>query len=586
MRRRRPAADPAAPAGARNGVVSKAPSVESSGDDGGQHRHQQELENDLPLSRVLLASLPLLVLSAVASTNQVGLYKLSADLLIAAIRTLAQLSCLALVLTPIFHSENHSRLFTCSYVFLFMLPLAAYEATARSDLTYPGAYRDSLLGLGIGVVATLSLAVFGVVRSSPWYSPRVVIPLGGMLISNALSGMSLASSELLGELHNRSERVEVLLAFGATPWEATRMAMSSALGKALMPTISSMNVIGLVAIPGMMTGQVLSGASPVRAGRYQIMIMYMIAACTFLATVVTVSLMVENLFDGRGVYRAKDVVKNDAPGVSQLLSSGRTWLNLSASSAKRLDSVGVDGLEKIVNNTPPIELRAEAMVRHQIPNETPVLVADILGSVASGQSFGASIALREGEIACLTGKTGIGKSTMLRALTELSSSFKEVKNTRIQLNGVERKLYAPTEWRRNVLYLPQGISSFLPGTPEDLIADLFRLKIHKKSNAAPTETVKSFLREWGIEDPSNVMGQYWSDLSGGEGQRLILAIALASDSKVLLVDEATGALDEATKSQVEATIKRLRRTILMVTHDEDQAMRLCSSRWRLIEGDL
>ena len=322
MRRRRPAADPAAPAGARNGVVSKAPSVESAGDDGGQHRHQQELENDLPLSRVLLASLPLLVLSAVASTHQVGLYKLSADLLIAAIRTLAQLSCLALVLTPIFHSENHSRLFTCSYVFLFMLPLAAYEATARSDLTYPGAYRDSLLGLGIGVVATLSLAVFGVVRSSPWYSPRVVIPLGGMLISNALSGMSLASSELLEELHNRSERIEVLLAFGATPWEATRMAMSSALGKALMPTISSMNVIGLVAIPGMMTGQVLSGASPVRAGRYQIMILYMIAACTFLATAVTVSLMVENLFDGRGVYRAKDVVKNDAPGVSRLLSSG------------------------------------------------------------------------------------------------------------------------------------------------------------------------------------------------------------------------------------------------------------------------
>lgn len=137
-----------------------------------------------------------------------------------------------------------------------------------------------------------------------------------------------------------------------------------------------------------------------------------------------------------------------------------------------------------------------------------------------------------------------------------------------------------------MLYLPQGISSSLPGTPEDLIADLFRLKIHEKSNAAPTERVKSFLREWGIEGPSNVMGQSWSDLSGGEGQRLLLAIALTSDSKVLLVDEATGALDEATKSQVEATIKRLRRTILMVTHDEDQAMRLCSSRWRLIEGDL
>lgn len=216
------------------------------------YSNTQELENDLPLSRVLLASLPLLFLTVVASTK-LGLHKLSGDIVIAAIRTLVQLSCLALILTPIFHSKNHSRLFTSSYVFLFMLPLAAYEATARSNLTYPGFYTNSLAGLAIGVVVTLSLAVFGVVRASP--SPRVVIPLGGMLISNALSGMSLASSELLAELHNRSERIDVLLAFGATPWEATWPAISSVLGKALVPTVNSMNVIGLVAIPGMMTGQ-------------------------------------------------------------------------------------------------------------------------------------------------------------------------------------------------------------------------------------------------------------------------------------------------------------------------------------------
>lgn len=574
---------PMAPKDLSDATTSTAPSAQQIA---GQ---QGELENDLPLSRVLLASLPLLLLTVVASAK-LGLHKLSGDIIIAAIRTLVQLSCLALILTPIFHSRNHSRLFTCSYVLLFMLPLAAYEATARSNLTYTGFYTNSLMGLAIGVIVTLSLAVFGVVRAAPWYSPRVVIPLGGMLISNALSGMSLASSELLEELHNRSERIDVLLAFGATHWEATWMAISSVLSKALVPTVNSMNVIGLVAIPGMMTGQVLSGASPVRAARYQIMVMYLIAACTFLATAVTTFLIVETLFDGRGVYRTNVVVKNDTPGISQLLSSGSTWFSLSnIANVRQEDAAGM----KVMGNLPPIELRGESIaVPHSNPNKNPVLEAEFFGSIANGKSFTASFSLQRGEIACLLGTSGIGKSTMMRSIAELSSSFREEVTTKIQLNGIERKAHMPTEWRRNVLYIPQGVSSTLIGAPKDLIADLFQLKAHKmtkKKNAYsnPTERVASLLREWGILDPDFAMDKSWSDLSGGESQRLLLAIALILDSEILLIDEGLGALDEATKLSVEATMKRLRRTVLMVTHDEDQATRICSSRWRLSEeGDV
>ena len=182
-----PMDDGMAPKESSDAATNTAPSAHAQQNAG----QQGELENDLSFSRVLLASLPLLFLTSVASTK-LGLHKLSGDIIIAAIRTLVQLSCLALILTPIFHSRNHSRLFTCSYVLLFMLPLAAYEATARSNLTYPGFYTNSLMGLAVGVIVTLSLAVSGVVKAEPWYSPRVVIPLGGMLISNALSGMSLA----------------------------------------------------------------------------------------------------------------------------------------------------------------------------------------------------------------------------------------------------------------------------------------------------------------------------------------------------------------------------------------------------------
>ena len=103
----------------------------------------------------------------------------------------------------------------------------------------------------------------------------------------------------------------------------------------------------------------------------------------------------------------------------------------------------------------------------------------------------------------------------------------------------------------------------------------------KDATSDPIERVASFLREWSILDPGFAMDKPWSDLSGGESQRLLLAIALTLNSEILLIDEGLGALDDATKLQVEATIKRLHRTVLMVTHDEDQATRICSSRWRL-----
>ena len=122
------------------------------------------------------------------------------------------------------------------------------------------------------------------------------------------------------------------------------------------------------------------------------------------------------------------------------------------------------------------------------------------------------------------------------------------------------------------------------GAPKDLIAELLQLKSHKTNDASHAR-VATYLREWGMLDPEFALGQPWSDLSGGESQRLLLAIALMLNSEVILIDEGLSGLDEATKLLVEATIKRLGRTFLITTHDEDQATRICSSRWRLSEAD-
>mmetsp|Transcript_27189 Transcript_27189/g.59483 ORF Transcript_27189/g.59483 Transcript_27189/m.59483 type:complete len:586 (+) Transcript_27189:83-1840(+) len=573
MRRRRPLSSSTCSPSDKDEMSKPSPPL------GNGHQQKQLARgagSDLSFRRILVSFLPLLLLLIFASLQH-GLHRLAGDVLIASVRTFVQLTCLGAVLTPVFGAKEHSRLGTCSYILIFMLPLAAYEATARSPLTYPGAYLAASAGLATGVIASLSMAIFVVVKPCPWYCPRVVIPLGGMLISNALSGTALAASEMLNEFQNRSERIDLLLAFGATPWEATRSSIASVLSKALMPTVNSMNVIGLVAIPGMMTGQVLGGASPVRAARYQIMIMYLIAASTWLSAGVTTVLTVDSLFDNRGVYLADAIVTNDAPGVSQLLTGG--WLQSHGRiTGENMESESEDvATTSLLANASPVHLRAEAPL--PLSNATPLFELHTSGTLGLERPFFASITLREGEKACLLGKSGIGKSSIIRSMAELSSIASFGGDLTIRLHGVNRYAYAPQEWRKRVMYVPTVAA--LPGSPAELLGVLGKLKANKRRKGDRFDAVLTYLRQWGMDDPESAMEQLFSDLSGGEAQRVLLAISFACDSDVLLLDEPTSSLDASTKGLVEETILGLERTILLVTHDEEQSLRLGASRWRL-----
>lgn len=570
-----------------------------SGDDGGidtseseeapllESNDDEKDDRDLPLSRVLASSLPLLALSA-AACFKLGLRRLSDDVLVASIRSFVQLTLLGAILTPVFAAKEHSRLGTLSYVLLFMLPLAAYEATARSPLTYRGAYLAALAGLSSGVFTCLMFAIFFVVRSKPWYKPHVVIPLAGMLISNALSGTALALSELLNDLHNRSEKIDLLLAMGATPLEATSSTLSSVLSKALVPTLNSMNVIGLVSIPGMMTGQVLSGASPVRAARYQIMIMYLIAASTGLSAGVTLAVAIQNLFDARGVYQVNDIVANEAPGVSQLLSWA--WLGqrtvteeTSGQKYSRVDLLSVGTLS-------PMEIRSEYCKASSNASTAPLLELNVSGTLALNRSFSALLTLRRGEITCLLGASGIGKSTFLRSLAELSSvGTVEGGLSTIRFLGIDRDKYSPTAWRKRILYVPQTRASALSGSPIELVRDVQHLRIRRTeagrrvaSGNMMEKTILKYLRDWGINDPLAAIKRKWTDLSGGEAQRVLLSIAFATEPDILLLDEPTSALDETSKGYVETSLRSLKQAcaVVVVTHEEDQAVRLGATRWR------
>jgi len=141
-----------------------------------------------------------------------------------------------------------------------------------------------------------------IVRVPTWYEARYVLPIAGMVIGNAMTGIALTLERLFADLDARSAEILGLTALGASVWEAARPSVRAALKAGMMPTINSMAAAGVVFIPGMMTGQVLAGADPVEAAKYQIVVMLMIAAATGIAAIAATLLMYRRRFTREGVF--------------------------------------------------------------------------------------------------------------------------------------------------------------------------------------------------------------------------------------------------------------------------------------------
>jgi putative ABC transport system permease protein len=122
-------------------------------------------------------------------------------------------------------------------------------------------------------VGVLLFFLFGVVGISPWYDAQYFIPLAGMIVGNALTGVSLALSQMNQQMHEKQAQVEEVLILGGTLSEATKAIVDQSFSEAIVPTLNTMVGMGIVFLPGMMTGQILSGVSPLLAIRYQIAIM-------------------------------------------------------------------------------------------------------------------------------------------------------------------------------------------------------------------------------------------------------------------------------------------------------------------------
>ena len=249
----------------------------------------------LPLDELDLAIAAALVVIAGAVSVALRL-GLAGRLALASIRTVAQLILVGYVLEWIFAIDSAPALFGLLGV---MIAFAGYTAVGRSERYFRGATWRSVLVLLVSSMA-ITVTVTGViVRVEPWYEPQYIVPLLGMVLGNSLTGISLCLDKLLESLADRSGEVEMLLSLGATRWEAARGFVSSAVKRGMIPIINSMMVVGVVSLPGMMTGQILAGADPLDAVKYQIVVMFMLCAATALGCIMMAFWVYRRLFNDR-----------------------------------------------------------------------------------------------------------------------------------------------------------------------------------------------------------------------------------------------------------------------------------------------
>ena len=563
----------------------------------------------IPISipKLLLSMAPLLAVVGLASRTM-GL-KLGQTIVTSATRTLFQLGILGAILRPIFQMQN---IWLVLGHCLFMMLLAVQVACGKSNYIFPGQFDSILTSILVSVSGTALFAFGVIIKPQPLWNPQYVIPMVGMLLGNSLNGMALAMNTLCRGLMEQGREIELYQSFGANPREAMSRLIKDSIRAGTLPVLNNMAVIGLVSIPGMMTGQILGGSPVGQAARYQAMVMYFIALATFGAIILQVRAISNiGLNPQTQLLQTDQFEKMPENGVSfwslvkssMLISllTNRALIVPSATIASHhvekeyTQQIHVQQLKQtelgVFANDDSCE-KDEGSANRGVCGKTLVRssLLEMVGltrSIANGNNGESNTLFQDlsfklndsgGEIYLVSGPSGSGKSQLLRSIGLLSP----LTSGSILLDGRNQTLMSPSDWRRQVRYVTQSKVE-IPGTPREFIHKVTQFESWKHSREAideesMVETVSSLLYRWGLA--GNVLDQEWSTLSGGEAQRTILAIALASNPRVLLLDESTSALDIESKLAVEQSVDNYASAsgihAIWVSHDPGIVERLSS----------
>jgi putative ABC transport system permease protein len=260
--------------------------------------------NDISWVEMVFGTLVIAIPIIILYYYRTGLNK---PLAIAFLRMIIQLSLVGLYLEYIF--DLNSTLVNIGWAVL-MIFAAAYTIVERVELKMKYFFLPILIGIIAGILINGSIFAFILVGAGSFFDARYIIPIMGMLIGNSLNSAILGVRSFFKKLSSDVERYRYYLMCGATRNEALFQFISEAMQDAFSPTIASTATIGLIWLPGMMTGQILGGSDPITAIKFQIMIIITIFVGSVITLFISLNLSKRFVFDDydmfdRGVYVEK-----------------------------------------------------------------------------------------------------------------------------------------------------------------------------------------------------------------------------------------------------------------------------------------
>jgi len=238
-------------------------------------------------------AMTLLMFGAVVGISMYEGLNLESSLAVATLRTVVQLIFIGYVISALFQMD---KWYVVAGALIFMSAVAARAGLGRMKQGAPGLFLPMWAGIAFGSLFTIAVVTGAVLKVEPWHRVDVVIPLGGMILGNAMNGGSIAADRLYTEIKSRREGIETLLMLGWDVRQATHEARRESVRAALIPTINTMMTVGLVHLPGIMVGQMLGGVDPLVAAKYQIIIMLMVASSVTLTAALFTSLALKRFF--------------------------------------------------------------------------------------------------------------------------------------------------------------------------------------------------------------------------------------------------------------------------------------------------
>lgn len=254
---------------------------------------------DMSWIKLAMFSLVLLIPFAINNRYKLGIAQ---DVVISVLRMTLQLILIGIYLEYLFHLNS---LLVNILWLMVMLVVGASTIADKARLPRRPLMLPLLVGLICGLFPLLFAMIAGLVRPTPLYSAQYMIPLAGMLLGNSLSSNIIALQNLFTAFEERKTEYEAAISLGASPKYASLPFVQEALRKSMAPTLASMTATGLVTLPGMMTGQILAGASPMVAIKYQLVIMLAIFVMLSVSVTITLEMTLSCVQTKEGRIRVK-----------------------------------------------------------------------------------------------------------------------------------------------------------------------------------------------------------------------------------------------------------------------------------------